>query len=34
MAAKLARDMIKVQKGNGWLYVRVGSWDRFWQWRA
>jgi len=27
-------DMIKVQVGNGWLYVRIGRKDWFWQWRA
>ncbi|MCD6673441.1 MAG: hypothetical protein LT106_11345 [Burkholderiaceae bacterium] len=26
--------MITLQKGNGWLYVRIGARDWFWQWRA
>jgi len=27
-------DVIKVQVGNGWVYVKLGSKDWFWQWRS
>jgi len=27
-----ARTVLQVEVGNGWLYLKAGDWDRFWQW--